>query len=96
MIYALDPPLDPDDSSDTTMIKKIVDPDVLSNRSSLDQIIADNISSFALSSGGTALGSVGSLSSVSFLEIALTVNKQPLLNKTVSATINSNAVLRNN
>jgi len=84
------------DASDSTRLRKIVDPDVSSNRNSLDQIIAENINSFALSSGGTALGSVGSLSSVSSLEIALIVNKQPLLNKTVTETINSDVELRNN
>ena len=89
VIYSLDP-------SDSTLLRKIVDPDVASNRGSLNQIIADNISSFALGSGGTDLGSVGSLSSVTSLEIALTVNKQPLLNKTVTETINSEVELRNN
>jgi len=89
VIYSLDP-------SDSTRLRKIVDPDAASNRSNLDQVIADNINSFALSFGGTALGSVGSLSSVQYLEIALIVDKQVLLNKNVTETINSVVELRNN
>jgi len=96
VIYALDPALNPEDPTDTTTIKKLVYPDDLSNRSNLDQVIADNINSFALSFGGTALGSVGSLSSVQYLEIALIVDKQVLLNQNVTETINSVAELRNN
>lgn len=88
VVYALD-------SSESTQLRKIVDPDSTSNRNSLNQVIVKNINSFSLSSNGTPLSSVGSLSSVTALEIALTVNKTPLQNKTVTQTINSEAELRN-
>ncbi len=89
VVYALD-------STDATRMRKIVDPDGTSSRTSSDQIVAKNIESFALSSGGTGLSSVGSLSAITTLQIAVTVSKQPLQNKTVSQTLNSDVELRNN
>jgi len=84
------------ETSDTVQLRRIVDPNAASSRSNLNQVIAQNINSILFSSGGTGLSSVGSLSSVTALEIDLTVNKQPLQNKTVSQTLNSDVKLRNN
>jgi len=88
VVYALD-------TSDSTQLRKIVDPDIASSRSSLNQIIANNLNSFSLSSEGTAL-SIVSLSDVNSVEVSINVNKTPLQNKTVSETIASNVKLRNN
>lgn len=89
VIYALD-------ASDATNLRKIIDPDGSSSRSSSNQVVASNINSFALSSGGVALSSVGSLSTVSAVKISIFVNKEPLLNRAVSETLTSSAELRNN
>ena len=89
VVYALD-------TADSTKLRKIVDPDIASSRSSLNQIIANNLNSFSLSSEGTALSSVGNVSSVPSVEVSINVNKTPLQNKTVSETITSNVELRNN
>jgi len=88
VVYALDP-------SDSTKLRKIVDPDIASSRSSLNQIIANNLNSFSLSSEGTAL-SIANLGSVTSVKVFVNVNKTPLLNKTVSETIASNVEFRNN
>ena len=75
----------------------IIDPDGSSDRSSVDQIIAGNINSFALSSGGTPLLElIGGLSGVTSLEIVLIVDKQILLNQNATETIRSEVELRNN
>lgn len=89
VVYALD-------SSDPRQLRKIVDPNVASSRGSLNQTIANNINSFSLSSGGTPLGSIGSLSTVTAVEITINVNKTPLSNKPVSETLASVGELRNN
>ena len=83
------------DSSDTSKLRRIMDPDGSSSRSSSDRMIADNINAFALSSAGTGLSSVGSLSGVTAVEISLTVSKTVATNRTVSQTIDSVAELRN-
>ena len=88
VVYALD-------TSDSSQLRKIVDPDIASSRNGLNQIIANNLNSFSLSSEGTAL-SIASLGSVNSVEVSVNVNKTPLLNKTVGETIASNVELRNN
>lgn len=88
IIYALD-------STDDSLLRMVIDPDNVSIRPSADQIVADNIETFTLSSGGVGLSSLGSLSSVTALEIGVTVSKEPLPNKTVQQTINSDVELRN-
>jgi len=87
VVYALD-------TSDSTQLRKIVDPHTDSSRKILNQIIASNLNSFLLSSEGTAL-SIANLGSVTSVEVSVNVNKTPLLNKTVSETIASNVELRN-
>ena len=99
VIYVLDPPLDPLDSTDTTTMRMIVDPDPdsESTRNSFNQIIAENINSFALSSGGIPLLElIGGLSGITSLEIVLIVDKQILLNQNATETIISEVELRNN
>ncbi len=88
VVYALDT------SDPIKKLRKIVNPDIASNRSSLNQIIANNINSLSLSSEGTALSSV-SLSSVNSVEVSINVSKTLLQNRTVSETIASNVELRN-
>jgi len=87
VVYALD-------TADPTQLRKIVDPDGASSRNSLNQIIANNLNTFSLSSEGTDLSSavIGDVTSVG---VSINVNKTPLQNKTVSETIASNVALRN-
>lgn len=88
IVYALD-------SSNTTRLRRLVDPNASSSRSSLNQIVAENISSFSLSSAGTGLSSVGSLSGVRAVEVAITANKQPLQGKTITESLTSEVEIRN-
>ena len=88
IVYALD-------SSDATRLRRIVDPDASSNRASMNQVVAKNISSFSLSSGGTGLSSVGSLSSVDAIEVTVAVNKEPIEGKTVTQSLSSEVEIRN-
>ncbi len=88
VIYALDP-------SDLTQLKKIIDPNASSSRTSLNQVIAKNINSFSLSSAGIGLSSIGSLSSVKAVEVAISVNKQPLVGRTITQSLASEVEIRN-
>ena len=78
-------------------LRRIVDPDPggVSSRTSFDQAIANNISSFSLSSDGTVLGA--GASNVTSVEVTIVVDKKPFImsDKIVSETLVSKAELRN-
>jgi prepilin-type N-terminal cleavage/methylation domain-containing protein len=82
-------------SLDGTQLKRLVFPNEASSRNTVDRILASNVSVFALSSSGTNLEDVGSVTNVGSVEIALTVDKTTDTKKDVSETLNSNVILRN-
>lgn len=83
------------DASNPSILRRVVDPHASSSRTSKNEIVAQNVSVFFLTSGGTGLSSVGSLSTVSALGISITVAKQPLPGRTVDKTLISDVKLRN-
>ena len=88
IVYHLDP-------NDATILQRTIDADATSSRTDGTRTIANNIQSLAFSSGGTALSSVGNVTTVSSVGIAVTTDKTALIGKGVNEVLNSIIKLRN-
>jgi Tfp pilus assembly protein PilW len=82
-------------TSDPTVLERIIDANVTSSRTDMTRTIAGNVNALSFSSSGTGLGSVSDVTSLTQVEVSLTTRKTASSGAVVDDSLNSAIELRN-